>query len=235
MPSLGLDLPDLDGDGHNVTDWALQQFQAGYGPDITKEEVYEYAYGVMHAPDWRQRYLHDLQRNLPRIPLANDFEAFRSAGREMMNLHIGYETVDEWPVKCEVDGQHDMGAADDDAYRIEARMRWGKNPDRCEDRTVLIVNSRCRLVGIPAEAEDYKVSGRSPLQWAIDSLRMKHDTKSGIVDDPNGWHEWADKPFNLIRHLRRLVHVSVETARIVASLPPSLTASSTTDTDAGDQ
>ena len=234
-PSLGLDLPDLDGGSHNVTDWALQQFQAEYGSDTTKDDICEYVYGVMHAPDWRQRYHHDLQRNLPRIPLAEDFEAFRSSGRKMMNLHIDYATVDVWPVQCEVDGQHDEGASGDDVYRIEARMRWGKHPDRSEDRTVLIVNSRCRLVGIPAEADDYKVSGRSPLQWAIDSLRVKHDTASGIVDDPNGWHEWADEPFNLIRHLRRLVRVSVETARIVAGLPPALTASSTTDTDAGEQ
>ena len=73
------------------------------------------------------------------------------------------------------------------------------------------------------QAHDYDISGRSPLQWAIDSLRRKTDKYSGIVDDPNGWHEWADEPFNLIRHLRRLVRLSVETARIVASLPPSLT------------
>ena len=53
---------------------------------------------------------------------------------------------------------------------------------------------------------------------------------------PSTWHEWADEPFNLIRHLRRLVRVSVETARIVASLPPSLTASSTIGhCHAGDQ
>ena len=165
---------------------------------------------------------HDLQRNLPRIPLADDFEAFRSAGRELMDLHISYETVDEWPVECRVDGETDHGQADDGAYRIEARMRWGKHQDKSEDRSVLLINSRCRLVGIPAEAHAYTVSGRSPLQWAIDSLRVKHDKASGIVDDPNGWHVWVDEPFNLIRHLRRLVRVSVETARIVASLPPSL-------------
>lgn len=50
---------------------------------------------------------------------------------------------------------------------------------------------------------------------------MKHDKASGIIDDPNGWHDWADEPFNLVRHLRRLVTVSVETAGIVAGLPPS--------------
>ena len=222
--TLDLDMAEVGptGDSDNITDWCLDQFQAAYGAEVTKEDVWEYLYGVMHAPDWRQRYRHDLQRNLARVPLAEDFEAFRSAGRELMDLHIGYETVDEWPVRCLVDGEADEGHADADAYRIEARMRWGKDGDKNDDRTVLIVNRRCRLVDIPAGAQEYEISGRSPLQWAIDSLRVKHDKDSGIVDDPNGWHAWADEPFNLIRHLRRLVFVSVETARSVASLPPSL-------------
>ena len=235
--TLGLDIPDIepDGDGDNVTDWCLSQFHAEYGTAITKDDVWEYIYGVMHALDWRHRYRHDLQRKLARIPLAEDFEAFRSVGRKLMDLHIGYETVDEWPVRCQVDGASDKGQADDDAYRIEERMRWGRRPDKSDDLSVLIVNSRCQLVDIPSEAHDYEISGRSPLQWAIDSLRRKQDSGSGIVDDPNGWHKWASQPFNLIRHLRRLVRVSVETARIIASLPPALPAPSTADTDAGEQ
>ena len=102
------------------------------------------------------------------------------------------------------------------------RCGGGRHPDKGEDRSVLAVNSRCGLVDIPAEAHDCTVSGRSPLQWAIDSLRLKHDKRSGIADDPNGWHAWADEPFSLIRHMRRLVRVSVETAQVVAGLPPSL-------------
>ena len=84
-------------DTDNITDWALEQFQSKYGPEISKDDIWEYLYGIMHAPDWREYYRHDLQRNLPRVPLADDFEAFRSAGRKLMDLHIGYETVDEWP------------------------------------------------------------------------------------------------------------------------------------------
>ncbi len=220
---LGLDADSTGADTDNITDWALAQFQARYGDHITKDDVWEYTYGVMHAPDWRERYRHDLQRNLPRIPLAEDFEAFRSAGRALIDLHIGYETVPEHPLVCEVDGRPDDGTADPAAYRIVSKMRWGGGHGHAnEDRSILRINERCRLVGIPPEAHDYTVSGRSPLHWAIESLRVKHDKASGIVDDPNGWHAWADEPFNLIRHLRRLVTVGVETARTVAALPPSL-------------
>ena len=77
--TLDLGLPEADAaaDPDNVSDWALEQFQAAYGPEITKDDIWEYLYGVMHSPQWRMDYRHDLQRNLPRIPLADDFEASR--------------------------------------------------------------------------------------------------------------------------------------------------------------
>jgi predicted helicase len=226
--TLNLGSEDLaSGDGDNVTDWCRDQFQAHYRDDsITKDDIWEYLYGVMHAPDWRDTYKHDLQRNLARVPFAPDFEAFRAAGRELMDLHIGYDAVPEYPVDCYLDGEIDNdGAADlatdPSAYRIE-KLAWGKGPNRTQERSVLDINPRCRLVDIPASAHEYTISGRSPLQWAIDSLRHKHDKKSGITDDPNDWEAWADEPYNLIRHLRRLVHVSVESTRIISGLPPSL-------------
>ena len=224
------DFDEPQPDEDNITDWCLERFRSHYGDDsIGKDDIWEYLYGVMHAPDWRERYRHDLQRNLPRVPFAPDFEAFRAAGRALMDLHIGYETVPEWPVECRVDGVPDEGGADSDAYRIEGRMRWAKGQGGDKDRSVLEVNGRCRLVDIPAETHEYTVSGRSPLDWAIDSLRVKHDKPSGISDDPNRWHAWADEPFNLIRHLRRLVTVAVETANIVKSLPPALSSTEVAD------
>ena len=212
-----------DQDTDNITDWCLDQFQTHYRDDsLSKDDIWEYLYGVMHAPDWRERYRYDLQRNLPRVPFAPDFEAFRAAGGKLMDLHINYETVPEWPLVCLVDGRPDEGTADSATYRIQKKMRWGKKEGNIADRSVFMINERCHLVGIPPEAHEYTVSGRSPLEWAIDSLRLKFDKKSGITDDPNGWHAWAEEPFNLIRHLRRLVYLSVESARTVKSLPPAL-------------
>ena len=85
-----------------------------------------------------------------------------------------------------------------------------------DDRTVLIVNDHIRLAGIPDEAHGYMVNGRTPLEWFIDRYHVTRDRESGIVNDPNGWFS---KPEDLIAAIRRIVHVSVETVRIVASLP----------------
>lgn len=94
------------GGQHNVTDWALTEFQNKYGHQITKDDIWYYLYGVMHAPDWREKYRHDLQRNLPRIPLATKFHAFKEAGKELMDLHANYEACPQYnSVICEVDGQ----------------------------------------------------------------------------------------------------------------------------------
>ena len=143
-----------------------------------------------------------------------------------MDLHIGYETCPEHPgVICEVDGLPDEGAhADPEVYRVGGALRRGRSAEnrRMADRSVLVVNDRVQLVGIPARAHDYMVSGRSPLEWAVSSLARNTDKKSGIVADPNGWHAWVGDPFDLIRHVRRLVHVSVRSAEIVDGLPPAL-------------
>lgn len=208
----------------NITDWCLDEFRTNYGDTgIGKDDIWEYLYGVMHAPDWRQRYECHLQKSLPRVPFAPDFEPFRAAGRELMDLHIGYETCQEHPaVVCELDGEPDSGGSEDpEAYRLK-KLKWGKTEQKEDDFSVLEINPRCRLANIPAEAQNYTISGRTPLAWAIDSLRHKHDKNTDIQDDPNLWRQWEAEPFELVRHLRRLVWVSTETARIVENLPASL-------------
>lgn len=225
----------------NITDWALGEFQTRYGDhSITKDDIWFYIYGVMHAPDWRQRYTSDLQKSLPRLPMAEDFRAFRDAGEELMALHVNFESCPELEeVVCEVNGNVSEGDHfDPEVYRIREKMRWGKfqlpglaspdedtkssKPPPKSDKTRLVINEQCELTNIPLEAHEYKVSGRSPLEWAADSLVHKFDKDSGIRDDPNGWDLWADDSFELIRHLRRLAYIGVRSAEIIASLPSSL-------------
>ena len=141
-----------------------------------------------------------------------------------MDLHVGYETCPELPLDCLVEGEVSEGQHPEPAYRIQTRMQWGRSAGstKRDDRSLLHVNQRCQLVGIPSQCHEYTVSGRSPLEWAVTTLSVKHDKPSGIIDDPNRWHVWADEAFNLIRHLRRLAYVGMQSARIIAALPPSL-------------
>ena len=75
---------DADGTNRreNVTDWALATFRERYGDaGISKLDIFHYVYGLLHHPGYRERHADSLRRELPRIPLAPDFAAFRDAGR----------------------------------------------------------------------------------------------------------------------------------------------------------
>ena len=85
-----------------------------------------------------------------------------------------------------------------------------------EERGIFEVNEHVRITGIPSASHEYQVNGRTPLEWFIDRYRIVRDKKSGIVNDPNGWFE---QPEDLISAIRRIVHVSVETSRIIRRLP----------------
>ncbi len=97
-------------------------------------------------------------------------------------------------------------------------MRFaGKKGD--QDRSILQITSFIRLSGIPDAAHDYVVNGRTPLEWLIDRYRITVDKKSGIRNDPNAWF---NNPLDIVPAIRRIVHVSVETTRIVKELPVAL-------------
>ena len=100
-------------------------------------------------------------------------------------------------------------------------FRLGKRAMRFkgEGRSILEVNEHVRISGIPSAAHEYQVNGRTPLEWFIHRYRIMQDKESGIVNDPNGWFE---QPEDLITAIRRIVHVSVETSRIIRGLPAAL-------------
>ena len=200
----------------NITDSALERFRTHYRDQgICKDEIFDYVYGVLHAPDFRTAFPNALARQLARIPLAGDFRAFAEAGRELAELHLGYETCPEYPLELVFSGG---GKPQPEHFRLRAKpMRFaGKKGDT--DRSVLIVNDHVRLAGIPEAAHSYVVNGRTPLEWFIDRYKVSTDPKSGIVNDANNWFE---RPEDLVAAIRRIVHLSVETVRIVEKLPPT--------------
>uniref|UniRef100_UPI0035ADC473 DEAD/DEAH box helicase n=1 Tax=Hylemonella sp. TaxID=2066020 RepID=UPI0035ADC473 len=201
-----------------VTDEGLAHFQTAYpGEKIIKEDVFYYFYGLLHSPDYRERYADNLSKELPRIPCvkqAADFWAFSQAGRKLADLHLNYETVT--PYAAKVEGETGKLSAAD--YRVE-KMRYGKN-GKDKDLSTIHYNTRISVNGIPLEAYEYVVNGKSAIDWVMERQCVKTDKDSGIINDANDWAvETMGNPRYPLELLLRVITVSLETMKIVKALP----------------
>ena len=204
----------------NVTDATLASYREHYGDaGITKEDIFFYVYALLHHPEYRERYEDDLKKMLPHIPRATGFHTYASVGRELADLHVNYERVEPYPSVQEEASLH--APADPwERYRIgERKMRFPKLGRRDKDFTRLEYNDYVTLTGIPAEAQAYSISGRSPLEWIIDRYHVKTDKASGIVNDPNDFLREQGRPDAVVDLIKRLVTVSMRTQELLATLP----------------
>ncbi len=188
----------------NITDWALEEFRAHYKDDtITKWDIFHYNYGLLHHPDYRQKYEANLKRDLPHIPFAKDFWGFSNAGARLADIHVNYESQPEF-----------------------SDLKFIQNPDvpldwnvekmkLSRDKTQIVYNKFLTIDGIPPEVFDYRLGTRSALEWVIDQYRVKIDKRSGIVNDPNR----ADDPQYVVKLIGKVITVSLETVDIIKNLP----------------
>ena len=77
------------------------------------------------------------------------------------------------------------------------------------------MNPSLTLAGIPRETFDYRLGNRSALEWVVDQYRVTQDDRSGIKSDPNR----DDDPQYIVRLVGQVVRVSLETTRLVRTLP----------------
>jgi predicted helicase len=95
------------------------------------------------------------------------------------------------------------------SYKVLDKMRLSKN------KTALRVNPSLTFAGIPPETFQYRLGNRSALEWVIDQYQVSEDARSGIRSDPNR----PDDEEYIVRLVGQVVHVSLETVRIVNGLP----------------
>jgi predicted helicase len=138
---------------------------------------------------------------------ALQFRAFADAGEKLCKLHLDYENAQPWPLEEIVA----KGAKGRDLYVIKDKMRLSK------DKASLRVNDWLTLQGIPQRCFDYRLGNRSALEWVIDQYRIHEDKRSGIRSDPNR----ADDPEYIVRLVKQVVRVSMETLDIIDGLPES--------------
>lgn len=200
---------------NNVTDWAFDQFRKHYQPGrtkqrrlITKEAIFHYVYAVLHDPIYREKYAQNLKREFPRIPFYTDFWQWADWGKELMDLHIGYEQVDPFTLKrfVQIDEKSRKAGVAPKAM-LKANKETGS----------IVLDSETTLSGIPREAWTYTLGNRSALEWILDQYKEKKPKDPTIREKFDTYH-FADYKEQVIDLLIRVTTVSVRTALIVSTM-----------------
>ena len=206
----------------NVTDWGLMQFQTHYEDKlIKKEDIFHYSYAVLHNPAYRNKYELNLKRDFPHIPFYDVFWKWVNWGKELMDLHINYETVQPYPLK---EGQHETktkkqmdmfaDAAEPQvlfAHRPKVKVKLKAN----KETGIIDIDELTFLTGVPKEAWEYKLGNRSALEWILDQHKEKK-AKDPAIAAKFDTYRFADYKKQVIDLLKRVCTVSVETMKIVS-------------------
>lgn len=195
----------------NITDWGLEQFTTHYkNSKISKEDIFHYVYAVLHNPAYRKKYELNLKREFPRIPLYDDFFKWRDWGKQLMELHIGYETVQPYKLKL-IEQVSDTFKVSDTLAAPKPKLKADKASG------IIILDDRTELHGIPKEAWEYKLGNRSALEWILDQYKEKKPSDPTIAEKFNTYR-FADYKDHVIDLLKRVCTVSVETMKVVREM-----------------
>ncbi len=199
----------------NITDWAQDQFQKHYQPGrgkkdrpITKEAIFHYVYAVLHDPVYREKYAINLKREFPRIPFYPDFWQWADWGRKLMDLHIGYESVQTFQLKRE-------DIIDDKARKAGLAPKSILKADKAAGR--IFLDSETTLSDVPASVWDYKLGNRSALEWVLDQYKERKP-KDPTIREKFNTYRFADYKEKVVDLLKRVTTVSVETMQIVTEM-----------------
>ena len=184
---------------------------------ISKEEIFFYTYAVLHSEKYRRDLSNHLSKELPRIPIPSSSESFESyvrAGRSLATLHVDYENVSLYSCRIEYTDNYER-LSQKDLYQL-IRMKFINK----SERSTVVYNSHIKICDVPLEAYEYVVNGKPALEWVMERQCVKVDKDSGIVNDANDYAiETMDNPAYPLELFQRVVTVSLETMKIVKSLP----------------
>ncbi len=175
---------------------------------IGKDDIFHYVYGVLHDPVYRERYAINLKREFPRIPFYPDFWRWAAWGEKLMALHIGYESVEPWPLKR-------TDTPDEKARAAGVAPKAMLKADR--DNGIIRLDGETTLSGIPAAAWDYRLGNRSGLEWILDQYKEK-TPKDPTIREKFNTYRFADHKEKVVDLLMRVTRVSVETVAVTEAM-----------------
>lgn len=195
--------------GHDGTpEWEQSGDKGKKGRTITKDDVFHYVYGVLHDPVYRETYALNLKRDFPRIPFYPEFWSWAAWGEALMALHVGYETVEPWPLTR-------LDMADEKARAAGVSPKVILKADR--DNGIIRLDSETTLTGVPKEAWEYRLGNRSAIDWVLDQHKEK-TPKDPTIREKFNTYRFADYKEKVVDLIGRVTRVSVETVAITEAM-----------------
>lgn len=201
---------DRDATVANVTAGVLHIVSSRVGTPVTAPELFAYAYAVMSAPGYVDRFSEELTIPGPRVPITSDPNVFARAvrlGNWLVTLHTyGHRSLLGRPPGDVPAGQAKCVVAvpgDRDGYPDSI----GYEPST----QVLAVGGTGKFAPVPLQVWDYSVSGFHPVKsWIAFRLKSGAGRKSSDLDSirPTVWT--AEMTEELLRLLWIVEHTLAE-------------------------
>lgn len=126
----------------------------------------------------------------------------------VLDLHIGYESIDPWPLqRIETPDEKSLSAGLSPKALLRADLKTG----------CIVVDSETQLTGIPIEAWNYELGNRSAVEWVLDQYKERNPRDETIKARFNDY-KLSDYKEDLIALVGTVVAVSVRTVEIMNSM-----------------
>ncbi|MDR1286657.1 MAG: N-6 DNA methylase [Treponema sp.] len=142
----------------------------------------------------------ELHREHPAIPFYKNFKKWATWGKSLMDIHVNYETAEEYPVNISVSKNENI-----------------KNESKFDKKSNRIIIDDTAITGIPPEALHYKLCIRSALEWIIDQYKIRLINDKTILEYFNDYHYSAYKN-EIITLVKKIITVSLKTLEIIQQM-----------------
>ncbi|EDG4715836.1 restriction endonuclease, partial [Campylobacter jejuni] len=161
-----------------ISDFALDEFKKQLQDEtINKEDIFYYIYAIFHHKSYLEKYKFELSKEAPRIPISKDFKNLSVLGKKLATLHLNYENNEMFK---EVEFKDGVLAdiSNDEFYKVTKMKKLGND---------IFYNQNITIKNIPSKAFEYKINGKSAIDWIIDRYQISIDKKSLIENNPNDY------------------------------------------------
>lgn len=175
----------------------------------TPEQIFDYIYGVLHTPSYREKYKEFLKIDFPRIPYPEskaDFERIVSIGNKLRKLHL-MEEIPPQATSFDIEGDNAVSeirferhSGAEQCGAIESMDPIGASPLQGDIYGKVYINKTQYFGNVPELAWNFYIGGYQPAQkWLKD-----RKNRTLTYDD--------------ISHYRKIIAILIETHKLMQDL-----------------